>query len=125
MHDLASALADRVAQRTGGQRLTYPLMRPATPLHHLPLDPDAIARKRAAIAGYTPLAAEAAALVAQQPDSLAHEYLAPETWLWPTNLVTAPEYERIGRDRATAGRYSATITYAGHVRPMAARLRTL
>jgi hypothetical protein len=35
----------------------------------------------------------------------------------------APEYERIGAERSSAGVYADVITYARHVRPLALRVR--
>ena len=122
MHDLASAVADRVARMTGGERMTFPLMRPAQPHQLFVLSEAAIQRKSAAITGYVPLANEAAALLLQHPDSLAVEMLCKETWSWPTYLSAELEYERIGRSRAIAGLYSMTITYGAHVLPIANRL---
>lgn len=121
MHDLTAALADAVAARTGGPRLTYPLMASQTGGMFWRLNDAELARKRAAIAAYTPLAEEAVALLRADPQALAEERLVSDAFLWPKR--SAPLYERIGAERAAAGVYGRTIRYAAHVRPMAVALR--
>lgn len=123
MHDLAAAVADAVAARTGGARLTFPLTHPAAGGEALRLEPAALARKRAAVEAYTPLAQEAQALLRAQPEALAEERLLPAAYAWPPRMDPPPAYERIGADRASAGVYGTTIRYAEHVRPLALALR--
>ena len=123
MHDLTAALADAVAARTGGPRLTYPLMAARTGGEAWRLDGAALARKRAAVAAYTPLAEEAAALLRADPQALAEERLLPDAFPWPERPDPTPAYERIGAERAAAGVYGRTIRYAAHVRPLALALR--
>jgi len=123
MHDLAAAVADAVAAHNGGARLTYPLTHPATGGVALRLDAAALARKRAAVQAYTPLAQEAQALLRAQPEALAEERLLPAAFAWPERMEPPPAYERIGAERASAGVYGATIRYAAHVRPLALALR--
>lgn len=123
MHDLTAALADAVAARTGGLRLTYPLMAPRNGGEAWQLDDMALARKRAAIAAYTPLAEEAAALLHTIPQAMAEERLLPDVFAWPERPDPVPAYERIGAERAAAGVYGRTILYTAHVRPLALALR--
>ena len=122
MHDLACALADRVASAVGGGRRVYPLMGPAAG-EVVALDAAARARKLAAIAGYTPLAGEAAALMEADPGAVAAERLVELGDDWPERPVRAPGYEAVGAGRLAAGVYAETITYAAHVRPLAVALR--
>ncbi|MEO3474813.1 hypothetical protein AAFN86_23330 [Roseomonas sp. CAU 1739] len=121
MHDLAAAVADAVAVRIGGARLTYPLMAPRRSGEVLRLDAGTLARKRVAIAAYAPLAEEAEALLRADPAALAEEHILPARFAWPE--VSVPEYERIGAERAARGVYGRTIRYAEHVRPLALALR--
>ena len=123
MHDLAAAVADRVALLVGGRRATYPLMQPQPGPGGLALDRAAQQRKLAAIAAYAPLAQEAAALLRADPAALAQEKVVPHRHDWPAQPARRPEYESIGAGRSAAGVYARTITYAEHVRPMALRLR--
>ena len=121
MHDLASALADAVAARIGGARLTYPLMAAREGGEAIRLDAETLARKRAAVAAYAPLAEEAEALLRADPAALAEERILPTAFAWPE--ASAPAYERIGAERAARGVYGRTIRYAAHVRPLALALR--
>lgn len=123
MHDLAAAVADAVTARTGGPRLTFPLTHPAPGGQALRLDAAALARKRAAVEAYTPLAQEAQALLRDQPEALAEERLLPAAFAWPERMDPPPAYERIGAERASAGVYGTTIRYVEHVRPLAFALR--
>jgi hypothetical protein len=123
MHDLAAALADSVASRTGGQRLTYPLMAPLGQGAPLPLDGATLARKQAAIDAYTPLADEVQALLRADPQALRDERVLPACFDWPATMDPPAAYERIGAERTAAGRYGQTIRYARHVRPLALALR--
>ncbi len=124
MHDLAAAVADRVAALVGGRRASYPLMQPAPAGDDtLRLDPAAQRRKQEAIAAYAPLAQEAATLLQAMPEALASEYLVAATYDWPATPAIPPGYEAIGAGRSAAGIYAQTITYAAHVRPMAKLLR--
>lgn len=123
MHDLAAALADGVAALTGGARMTYPLTAPPPPGCAPRLDAEVLARKRAAITAYAPLAVEAAALLEADPDAVAMERILPAAEDWPAAMDTPPAYERFGAERAAAGRYGRVIRYAEHVRPIAIALR--
>ncbi|NMJ40768.1 hypothetical protein GWK16_05915 [Roseomonas sp. JC162] len=123
MHDLAAALADAVAAVTGGARLTYPLTAAQGGGRAWRLDAAALARKRAAVAAYTPLAAEAAALLKADPEALAEERILPAAHGWPAAMDPLPAYERFGAERAQAGVYGRVIRYADHVRPVALALR--
>lgn len=121
MHDLAAALADAVAARIGGARLTYPLMAARQGGEVLRLDAATLARKRDAVAAYAPLAEEAATMLRAQPGALAEERILPDHYAWPP--TAEPAYERIGAERAARGVYGRTIRYADHVRPLAMMLR--
>lgn len=130
MHDMMAPLAARVATilaAFGRQPAlaTYPLMAGATaePLDSLRLDAAAIAAKRAAIAAYAPLATESERLLAEDPAALGEECIigAPPP-NWPATADPLPHYERVGRKRVAAGRYTSLVTYAAHVRPAALRL---
>lgn len=121
MHDLAAAIADAVAARIGGVRLTYPLMASRSEGEVLRLDHAGLARKRDAVEAYAPLAEEAAALLRADPQALGQERVLPARFTWPE--TSDPAYERIGAERAAAGVYGQTIGYAAHVRPLAMALR--
>ena len=121
MHDLAAAVADAVAARIGGARLTYPLMAARQGGKVLRLDAAGLARKRGAIMAYAPLAEEAEAMLRAQPEALAEERILPDGHDWPP--MAEPAYERIGAERAARGVYGRTIGYAEHVRPLALMLR--
>lgn len=123
LHDLCSAVADRVATLVHGTRDSYPLIQapPGVRLERLP--PDVQRRKAEAVAAYAPLAEEAARMMRVHPDALASEGLADASHPWPADPGTAPEYERIGAERSSAGVYADVITYARHVRPLALRVR--
>jgi hypothetical protein len=134
MHDLTAAVAGAVRRRLAGRGpapvlATYPLTRPAAGrlIEAAPLSPAARARKRAAIAAYGPLRGEAAALLAERPDSLSVEMLveAPDLTAWPGPMVLPPDYERLGRLRVAEGRYASPLTYADHVAPVARRLERI
>lgn len=130
LHDLTEALGRAVvaACRAEGRAMRH-LTSPATagaigrPAGHWTLDGAAVARKRAAVAAYAPLAEEAARILAEEPGALDNErLLAPDfDWLG----AWAPEWERLGRERVAAGLYDTAITYAGHVRPLAMALLDL
>lgn len=66
---------------------------------------------------YAPLTEEVRALLAAVPESWAWERLLTLGFAWPDTFDAA--YERIGRERVVAGRYSAVITYRQHVLPIA------
>ncbi|HWT10806.1 MAG TPA: hypothetical protein VN329_16675, partial [Roseomonas sp.] len=121
MHDLAAAVADAVAARIGGARLTYPLMAARQGGKVVRLDAAGLARKRGAIMAYAPLAEEAEAMLRAQPEALAEERVLPDAHAWPP--AAEPAYERIGAERAARGVYGRTIGYAEHVRPLALMLR--
>jgi hypothetical protein len=87
------------------------------------LAPEAAARKRSALDGYLPLRQEGDTLLRKNPDALFHEQIRAGSYDWPERQECPPEYEAIGRTRAISGLYRQPITYAGHVRPMAIRLR--
>lgn len=123
MHDLCSAVADRVAAGLGGRRATFPLMAASGVGEVLSLDAATERRKRAAVEAYLPLAEEAAGLLRSHPRALGHEAIVPAEFDWPAALPEPPAYERIGAARAAAGVYGTTIAYAAHVRPLALRLR--
>ena len=123
MHDLCSAVADRLAARVGGTRASYALMAPLTAGAIRTLAPDAACRKRMAVDAYTPLSLEGAALLRRHPDALFQEQVCVGSYGWPEIPDAPPDYEAIGRTRMEAGLYHRPITYAAHVRPMAVRLR--
>jgi hypothetical protein len=123
MHDLAAALADAVADRTGGPRFTYPLTVPVARRTPIPLDAATLALKQAAVEAYAPLADEVRALLRVAPGALADERLLPESFAWPPAMTPPPAYERIGSERAAAGIYGETIRYT-HVRTLALGLRS-
>jgi hypothetical protein len=123
LHDLCSAVADRVATLIRGTRDSYPLMQAGSGVRLERLAADAQRRKAAAVAAYAPLAEEAARMMRLHPEALASEALAHAGYPWPAAPGEAPEYERIGAERNMAGVYSEVITYARHVRPLAMRVR--
>ncbi|HEY5410941.1 MAG TPA: hypothetical protein VIJ94_09475, partial [Caulobacteraceae bacterium] len=71
---------------------------------------------------YAPLAGEFEARSASP--SLAQERLRPADplALWPEQPASEPFYESFGLRRLAEGAYHQLITYAGHVRPIAAAL---
>jgi hypothetical protein len=128
VHDLANAAAHAVARRLSragkpAAVSTYPIEndRAHDPAWRLLLNEDAAARKLAAVAAYTPLAHERKryeALIARR-----YELIAPDApmFAWPARLEAEPFYEQFGRKRLQQHRYSDLITYARHVRPLAAQ----
>jgi hypothetical protein len=125
MHDLCSAVADRVAHLVEGMRASYPLTRPRAGGQLTVLDVAAQARKRAVLDDYTPLQNEIRELLRVDPDALAVEQIVAADYDWPETLDRQPAYENFGSNRAAEGVYRRTITYRDHVRPLALKLRAL
>jgi hypothetical protein len=92
----------------------------------LQLDDEAFARKLAAVKRYATLAAEAqTAFDAYGVDAFRTEFLRPAG---PTRLAPAseiPSYERVGDERVRQGRYTHTLRYGAHVRPLMSVLLSL
>jgi hypothetical protein len=122
MHDLCAALAARVAGALGVPHLTQAVTGGAQGeiIETLSLDPAAVARKREAALSYTPLSEEVQALLQADAAVWAQEVLLTQGFTWPDRFDA--DYERIGRERVAAGRYSAVITYRHQVLPLARRL---
>jgi hypothetical protein len=125
LHDLCSAIADRVAALVGGSRASYPLTQPAKGGAVTVLDTAAQANKRAALDDYTPLQHEIREMLRVDPDALAVEQIVTADYDWPETPDRQPGYETFGSDRTAEGVYRQTITYREHVRPMAIKLREL
>ena len=92
----------------------------------LQLDDAAFARKLDAVKRYDALAAEAqTAFDAYGVDAFRTEFLraAPATSLAPASEI--PYYERVGDERVREGRYSETLRYGAHVRPLMSVLLSL
>lgn len=136
-HDLCCLLASKLADRHRREH-GRPVRHLVFPLEAAPsagrgpanvdirLDDDALARKLECARGYRGLREEVdGALRAFGPEAFRRECL----WdaVGPFEQVdahgTVPYYERVGRERQGAGRYSEVITLAGHVRPVARALR--
>ena len=132
MHDLCSCLAQNVSMRLQGsgdiELLTYPIERPdmlsADPEYAYALDDAALRRKLDAAAEYHELTSEV-----ERKRISAMEHLASERLfsvdirrVWSPVAPEEPFYEKFGREMITRGTYAELITYAGHVRPLAAML---
>ena len=148
MHDLCSCLAQNVSMRLQGsggsaaagavsasgvvaasvELLTYPIerhdMASAKPHYVWVLDEAAMERKLAAAAEYHELTTEV-----ERRRITAIEYLASERLfsvdihrVWPRRPPEEPYYEKFGRETIARGTYAELITYADHVRPLAAML---
>lgn len=126
LHDLCQAMAVAATQRLSREAPIKLLVSPATAAAmgsaHMAweLDKEAIARKRAAVSSYTPLAEEARRLLVEEPDTLRRERLLLPSFDWPENWE--PEWEAYGRKRVQEGRFATPITYRGHVLPIAKAL---
>jgi hypothetical protein len=127
LHDLCQAIAGAVVARIArDSKAPRFLVSPATAgaMGHRSiawnLEDEAARRKRLAISGNTPLAEEAARLLAEAPEALYTEQLLVPTFDWPENC--APEWEAFGRRRVKEGRFAAPITYRDHVLPIAKAL---
>lgn len=132
MHDLCSGLAQNVSMRLQGsgaiELLTYPIERhdmvSATPDHTYALDAAALQRKLAAAAEYHELTTEVERRRIRAIERLASERLFSVEIhrVWPRLSPEEPFYEKFGREMVARGRYAELITYANHVRPLAAML---
>ncbi len=92
----------------------------------LALDDAAFARKLEAVKRYEALAAEAkAAFDAYGVDAFRTEFLRSTgaTSLAPASAI--PYYEQIGNERVRQGRYTETLRYGAHVRPLMSVLLSL
>jgi hypothetical protein len=123
MHDLCAAIGAAVAARLRRHGLpARHLVSAVTPGATAPiaaqfrLGPAAQARKRAAIAAYLPLAAEARHLAREEPRYLTVECLRTPVFAWPDSW--SPAWESTGRGRVAAGLYDEAIEYRRHIRPM-------
>jgi hypothetical protein len=123
MHDLCAALADRVAAAIGGTRRSYALMLPGEGAEVITLDAAARERKRAAVAAYAPMLAEAAELLRAEPRAIDEERILPAGFDWPPVMAPTPVYEVFGQALAAVGVHREAIGYARHVRLLALRLR--
>jgi hypothetical protein len=121
MHDLCAAVADRVAAAIGGTRRSYALMLAGEGAEVIALDAAEQERKRAAVAAYAPMLAEAAELLRAEPRAISEERILPAGFDWPPAM--APVYELFGQALATVGVHREAISYARHVRPIALQLR--
>jgi hypothetical protein len=132
MHDLCSCLAQHVSMQLLGsgaiELLTYPIERPdllnADPNHVYALDDAALRRKLDAAAEYHELTAEVERRRISAIEHLAVERLfsVDINRVWPRLAPEEPFYEKYGRDKIERGTYAELITYADHVRPLAAML---
>ena len=132
MHDLCSGLAQHVAlqlQRSCAiELLTYPIERPdmlrGDPHHTYALDDAALRRKLDAAAEYHELTSEVERKRISAMDDLGLERLFSLDIHreWPRLPPEEPFYEKFGRDMVERGTYAELITYANHVRPLAAML---
>jgi hypothetical protein len=127
LHDLCQAIASAVVARIArGSKPPKFLVSPATASAMgteavaWKLQDETARRKRLAISAYTPLAEEAARLLAEEPDALPTERLLAPAFDWPENWT--PEWEAFGRKRVNEGRFAAPITYRDHVLPIAQAL---
>ncbi len=132
MHDLcaavAAAVASDLASLGGGDIQVFDFAIESEPPEaaesvELALDAEALARKLAAAQSYLPLIAEILPRTAASA-ALATERLRRTDGLelWPGQPPGDPFYETFGRGRIAEGAYRDLITYAGHVRPIAAAL---
>jgi hypothetical protein len=133
MHDLCSCLAQNIQAQlrsAGGpvELLTYPIERPdmltGDPEHVYALDDSALRRKLDAVAQYHELTAEVERRRVAAIEEFGVERLFPADIrrVWPERAVEEPFYEKFGRGRVDGGTYGQVITYADHVRPLAAML---
>ena len=136
MHDLCSCLAQNVSMQLQGsgavagvvELLTYPIERPdmvsAKPNYVLALDEAAMERKLAAAAEYHELTADVERRRVTAIEHIASERLfSVDTHrVWPPRAPEEPFYEKFGREMIARGTYAELITYADHVRPLAAML---
>ena len=123
LHDLCQAVGSAVVARLAGDAPPMFLVSPATAgaigtaAIEWTLDAEATRRKHRAVSAYTPLAQEAAQLLAEAPGALHTERLLVPTFDWPENWT--PEWEAFGRKRVSEGRFTAPITWRDHVLPIA------
>ena len=132
MHDLCSCLAQNVLMQLQGsgavEFLTYPIERPdllrADPDYAYALDDLALRRKLEAVAEYHELTAEVERRRVSAVEHLASERLFSVDIhrVWPRLSAEEPFYEKFGREMIARGTYAELITYADHVRPLAAML---
>jgi hypothetical protein len=133
MHDLCSCLAQNIwAQLRGAggpvDLLTYPIERPdlltGDPQHVYALDDAALRRKLDAVAEYHELSAEVERRRVAAIEQLAVERLfrVDVRRAWPERAPEEPFYEKFGRGVVDRGTYVQVITYADHVRPLAAMM---
>jgi hypothetical protein len=132
MHDLCSCLAQNVLMQLQGsgaiEFLTYPIERPdllrADPDYAYALDDLALRRKLEAAAEYHELTAEVERRRIGAIEHLAVERLfsVDVRRVWPRLPAEEPFYEKFGREMIARGTYAELITYADHVRPLAAML---
>jgi hypothetical protein len=108
--------------------LTYPIERPdmlsGAPDEVCALDDAALRRKLDAAAEYHELAAEVERrrLEAMDGHALERLFAVDPHRLWPARPPAEPFYETFGREMIARGTYTDLITYADHVRPLAAML---
>jgi hypothetical protein len=134
MHDLCSALAQGIAMRRQAAGagaitlLTYPIERQdmlsGQPDHAYALDDAALERKLAAAAEYHELTSEVERRRLAAIENVASERLfaIDSHRVWPRHAPEEPFYEKFGREMIARGTYAELITYADHVRPLAAML---
>jgi hypothetical protein len=127
LHDLCQAIGSAVVARMAGNAkpptfLVAPATAGAIGTESIKwaLENESARRKHLAVSAYTPLAQEAAQLLADAPDALNTERLLVPGFDWPENY--APEWEAFGRKRVREGRFAAPITYRDHVLPIAKAL---
>jgi hypothetical protein len=126
LHDLCQAIAGAVVARIAGDAPPAFLVSPATAnaigtgSTAWKLENEAMRRKQLAVSAYTPLAQEAARLLAEAPDALCTERFLVPTFDWPEDWT--PEWEAFGRTRVNEGRFATPITYRDHVLPIAKAL---
>ena len=132
MHDLCSGLAQAVSiklRRSGPvELLAYAIERPdlirGDPAQACALDEAAVRRKLDAAAEYHELTAEVERrrLAAIENHALERLFAVDIDRPWPRQPPEEPFYERFGREMIARGTYTDLITYADHVRPLAATL---
>ena len=132
MHDLCSCLAQSVSMQLQGsgdiELLTYPIERPdmlsADPAYAYALDDAALRRKLDAAAEYHELTAEVERrrISAIEHHAVERLFAVDIRRVWPRLSPEEPFYEKFGRDMIERGTYAELITYADHVRPLAAML---
>jgi hypothetical protein len=130
---LASVLATRLAraQRDMVRHACFPLdghpsAAVVPPYIEVALDEEALERKIRVATGYAELRYEVeAALRTYGRATFARECLweAGDPFAALERFAGVPYYERVGRDRQSAGTYQDVITLDGHVRPLARALR--